>query len=542
MGKLRLSTRLFQSSLFLLLVLCVLSNQQQLQQENWYDSLSDSWVDAYVSSYLNAYMWKTSSLASTTIQSRDGLIQYLRGTNHTAGQSQQSVKIGVLYHKVDLEHVKNMWQQVKEFYGWTSDMDTFKYSFLTVDDMDFTCRQFHAFDDFDIVVTSEEYFYKIVRVFRTGNRKDNGIWYTYEDFQSYSIVPIKILQIAKEPNIYSIVNYLESRIDSNCTNSSVIYQHDSTEEIIYKIISNSLNGTIYENSDFQRFVKKFSPNSLILSSNSVEDLKSLLISRLNYGSSSSNYYQNFKTFLRPNCTQCLNDFCASVSFIQTDYWIVPSTVMVILYFAALFLSKAFLTPSIKRRLLIPYLPFIIVYIESQYLSPILNYCSRGRLLILGFVINWYLITYGLTIIRLYLLRNMYTLISKSKFSNIRIQKILSGDLIGIVLTGGLSFLITCFISLPFYFVFLPQDQYLFSSIFIGISVVLGSLLSLLGVVIDIITNRKKFSKKGISYYIFFDDPFMIRIELLSLAMITILVVILGTLNLYGIPVSLYSCE
>ncbi|EFC44333.1 predicted protein [Naegleria gruberi] len=438
-------------------------------------------------------------------------------------QQEQNIKVAFMGDDDYRNYLQKMWSDYSKLYQ----LENLQFTYLPTSVG--TCLTYHPFDDFDILISLDSSFYVSIRKFNTGRRKPDGQLYNFTDFSSvYLDAPFALYQYDSD-NSTGYQYYSKP----NCTNVQLVAAYESEVHMSYLYLKRNNSLLSEREIEFLKFA-----NSLT----NLKTISSTMQERANmekaYGFGNNSSLEYYHSLFMPDC-QCANSACASISFQESDYWIIPAVALIVVHYLVLFISKSFLTPSLKSRLLIPYLPFIVIFFEANNFGLIYNLCFYPRMLIFSFVITWYIMIYSLTIIRIYYLRNLYHLLSKNRKNiekKLRFQKTISGPLIGLLFTFVGGFALCAFLSLPFYFVFMyiPIGNAIYVNIIIGIYVAVACLVGLLAIGADLIFNRKKIKEKGLRYLFFFDDPYMIRIELILISMIIVSIIIVSTIpNSHG---------
>ncbi|EFC40914.1 hypothetical protein NAEGRDRAFT_58957 [Naegleria gruberi] len=183
--------------------------------------------------------------------------------------------------------------------------------------------------------------------------------------------------------------------------------------------------------------------------------------------------------------------------------------------------------TIKVRLLLPWICPLIVTIRilssGEYLY---STCPIIYSMISIETVSIVVTIYCVTVIRFFYLRNLYDIISKSK--RITLLKRLASVRFGIFVTVLASVIVFALLMvfLPMFIkIYLNQTAISVSrNVIIGVIVAIAIILAIIYSIFDIILRRKDIRMKGIMYYLFFDDPYLIRIDLISLIIILLLLI------------------
>ncbi|KAL9651966.1 hypothetical protein ABK040_000309 [Willaertia magna] len=166
-------------------------------------------------------------------------------------------------------------------------------------------------------------------------------------------------------------------------------------------------------------------------------------------------------------------------------YIFVCTILQIVFWVLVGITKLYKKPSYKRRLLVPYVVapmFILVYTSTMYHTHSIFLRIFGGCLVFAL-----LSVYILTVIRFYYLRNLYYILQNS---------------ISVV------------------------------------AVMFSSFLAFLCLVVDLILNARKIRKYGWKKFLFFDDPFYLRIDLVCITGILLLAITFTVPVNLGLPVGL----
>ncbi|KAG2379403.1 hypothetical protein C9374_007542 [Naegleria lovaniensis] len=251
------------------------------------------------------------------------------------------------------------------------------------------------------------------------------------------------------------------------------------------------------------------------------------------------------------CHYCSTTLCVSENIERTDYFVIVYSIFMCGYYLLFFGFRMYRLPSMKRRLLLPFVtPFALLLFQTSWSSVVRNACGSVMLpisiLIVGFIFTLHVVI---------VLRNLYLKIlykflrqensknlSQTKEKHYKFYKILASERMGWFMCTAIPLSVMLVFSIPSTVVssVLFTELVLANRIMFATIALFGCVLALLYLVIDILICRKKVFKKGIRWFFFFDDPLYIRIDLLSLQLLMILLIIyliLLPLNAPFYPVS-----
>ncbi|KAL9644055.1 hypothetical protein ABK040_005523 [Willaertia magna] len=201
--------------------------------------------------------------------------------------------------------------------------------------------------------------------------------------------------------------------------------------------------------------------------------------------------------------------------------------------------------SLKRRLFIPFIgPLCIILLCIPYLEPILLRFHKQLKMkahiyhlipIPNGLMSILIGTYMVMVLRFIYLRNLYTIVEKFKY--IKFHKILSSKIAAFVLLiisailifgawFGIYFGIMSAILTKSDGSFEWSLQFDATIISLTTQIAFLSFISITCLVIDAIISRKTIKLKGLRYYLFFDDPFFLRIDLFIMVVMIIVAIII----------------
>ncbi|EFC42570.1 predicted protein [Naegleria gruberi] len=501
----------------------------------------------FPSLYMKAYMWKDNPKLQSLLQStfrnitnKDDFISVLKDQSLNNGQ-ESTLKIGaILYNNEDdRAFYKRFIRDFLKFHNISHVQPLISYTTYNLG----TCQP-NVFDVFDIVISTNFMFYQLIRVHRSGDRKSQG-FYSISDFSSIYLEPLVIFQGNRKELTLSDFNSYKSRGQfyerPNCLNQNtlnIVANYESSVEYDLRILSGE-NGTFFHSSEL-KFLNQFNKEVLQLVPQNVSNswMKQIIqFYNINDNDITSNNTLIYQSFLIPECAVCKADFCEDFNFYEVDYWIIPMTLLVIIHYIVLFTSKAFMTPALKIRLLVPYMPIFALYFEVQSILVFGRSCAAARFIVVGYLITWYLLTYSFTIFRVYYLRNLYHFISSSGKSledskqRIRFQRKIVNPWVGALITCGAALLFALILGSPFLLIIsyvddIFRNRVLIINALIGFYFGLGCLIGGIAIIIDLIINRQKLKEKGLRHILFFDDPFLIRLEVILLSLVIIFIILI----------------
>ncbi|KAL9642949.1 hypothetical protein ABK040_010642 [Willaertia magna] len=391
--------------------------------------------------------------------------------------------------------------------------------------------------ELDVLITTDDKLSEEIRRVRDSKKK----LLSFNDFTIIPLIPVNYLVLNQvDYNQTAIVKQIVDLLDvcvqfqlnSTNMNCNLIYsKHDYCWlRSLSGMLSISTNEEQLLNDFAEQQISKSLSFNLNITTNIISKYKEETINNYNNRLLSIIFNNETNTFLTitPHlfnftCYQCSSSICLYEPLIDSEYFHYVAVFSgFLMYLSLIFMwSKK----SILKRLTIPYLctfcVMIRMFISGQYLyevSPILY--STLSIVSVAIIV----VVYAFTIVRYFYLRNLYSIISNTK--RIYFHKILSSTWMGIFISIILTFLtITIlFPSCLFYFktIYLKSSFQIIRNVFLGVIIVLGIFCSLIASVIDIYFNREIIKKKGFFNFVFFDDPFYVRIDMMSIVLLLIL--------------------
>ncbi|EFC37718.1 predicted protein [Naegleria gruberi] len=506
------------------------------QQSIYYVDRSQSIVS--VNDYLTAFVWRkifqTNQLDDSLVKSTESMVEFLK-------EESSRLTIGV---------EKRLYSEFQSFVSFHNLNLKVHYFTFSGD----ACRNpKNVLLQYDVLFSTLQYFYDYLRLYRDS---DSFVLINPSDFIPLPLVP-SILNVISQSELTQLsdlqnLNQLNGFFTLN--NYSTINSTNSNEFTIHcsSYIDKDMNNVMarlklfgnLSNSDlnFINFVSGITlqkPQYWILDEIVKNTLKVYNISIPTHSNNSNEtLLELLNNFLPSTCHKCVTTQCVDFAFANGDYWLIPCSIIEIGYFLCLFASQAFRKRSLTRRLLTPYLPIFIVPLEICFSTFMNNACYYFLRYFSMIVVCFIVMNYSLTVVRYYYLRNLYTLITKAEGMNsdkvIHRMRKFSEWKYGLLFTMAIPLVIALIFSIhgvTFFFTDLYDAEFtylLVGNATIVLYCVLGCLLGFGAIVFDMIVNRKIIKEKGLRRFLLFDDPFLVRIDLLLLVFLivnTILVII-----------------
>ncbi|EFC45556.1 predicted protein [Naegleria gruberi] len=470
-----------------------------------YDEVNVNMSVAFVNNYMSAIIWKDVS--------RSNNITSMEDVEHVM-KKQNSLKIVFISSETKLNKL------------WTGVSNSFyKSNIVKIYSIEKgSCFRYHVLEDFDIILANRNLFLERFRIFKksTGNRKPSNQAIQTSDFEFIDLYPYTVAQLNASN---SDLNLTLSNVKPTCDGLMQSFEYEPSLFNAYSIVHSD---SLIRSSDLA-FLRKWN-NFEIKQLNKYNQQIILNDIYLSYYFNSTTNQTDFESQLLPStCSVCMSDFCGyDLEFSQVDYWNIPQAIIVLSYLILLIFSGVYTQPSIKRRMAIPFLPIVLLYFQFALSDSLELMCSNVLVTIIGLLLTFVLLSQIATYSRLYYLRNLYNLFSKSKQVNAR----LSGTIPGLILTVVIPFFLSFIFALPYSSVTLDvsQPKKLIFNIALACYIGICCIIGLVVISIDGIINRKRWREKGIAYMLFFDDPFLVRIDMMLLSLCLILIILIGTVG------------
>ncbi|KAL9643363.1 hypothetical protein ABK040_014816 [Willaertia magna] len=238
------------------------------------------------------------------------------------------------------------------------------------------------------------------------------------------------------------------------------------------------------------------------------------------------YYQCYSTYTNRHYF-CNNHALITNQILYNDIATFITILCVIIYYLALIpmVNK----PSIKIRLALPYLAPLFVLIGNIILIvPIMNRCFKISMVFQVTMVALIVGVYGLTLFRVVYLRNIYKIIESFSGNQIKFIKVLTSKGSGIVITIIFTLVYALFwfavaMIITFTLKYKNSSNLGVTSLF-ALCVLVNVVLGTICMIIEIILNVKTIRKEGLRNFLFFDDPFYQRFDLIALVVIFCVVI------------------
>ena len=452
--------------------------------------LPQSYSISFVGNYVGAFIWNNLNLG---VKSRQSFVELLKMTNFTPSIVVDYYSISYFNAFLQYNNISSVGLNVRVQYF--------------VGDACFI----NLWENYDIVVADIEYFSYLTRFNRDGSgMRKSGMIHTY-DFIPILLTPFQLVGHNNSITYSSIhikVPYFQSMIPGRCF----------TDRFYIPDLASMLMMTRFgELTQYDLSFIQFYNGWLPKQNTSIHDLFIRELEAMNgYNYSLSTIWSVDETvshFLPSTCHQCDSSHCERLQFTEYDYWIIPNVIVVLIYFTVLFALQIYKKPSIKRRLLVPYIPIGLLLQEVAGLFVWAYFCERFFMYISLVIVCWVVLIYAFTVVRFYYLRNLYILISKMQGRS-RIIKSMSSLSFGLLFTGVVSMVLGVLFSLHGLSLFVnnPFSGYgpLLANASYAAYILAGCIVGICAVIVDLIINRKNIKEKGLKKFLFFDDPFYVR--------------------------------
>ncbi|KAG2392501.1 hypothetical protein C9374_011226 [Naegleria lovaniensis] len=454
-----------------------------------------------VGNYLTAFVWRDVSHSFNISATRD-LLEWLREVS-MSNQNTQQLSIGI-----DAEYAP-LFLSTLEFHNIDSASISFNLLHFSSD----LCTQRQLFVDHDIIIMDSLQSFLFVNLYRNTieKRKPSTTYYSDanimnpSDFVPMKLAPLEIVTSKTQLHpLFTLAGSKHLLLNRVLLSRYFKFGNITEEDVNFMrfLFSNITDVHV----DYEWF------NSMMLNTQHRFNISIEAHFSLN---------QLFTSYL--NSTPFEYSFFAS-----HDYWIIPIILVYLLYLIMLFSMRAFRLPSIKRRLVIPYLPLLFIVYEV-ILSSITSQCFLGTSYIGVILIVFCICVYSLTILRYFYLRNLYGLIAKGK-KRVLLHSFCVSFKTGIVLIVAASFVLSIVLTLHCIAVFFDVTLSSIYNITFASYVLLSTIIGLIAVAVDTLFNRKILKEKGLRHFLFFNDPLMVRLDLLFISFILLLIIALVISN------------
>jgi len=365
-----------------------------------------------------------------------------------------------------------------------------------------TCRGEQIFEKYDALFMDTYNFTYYIRGYRDSElRKSvvNGMINTF-DFTPFPLFPSTVFVESRVgSNAADIYNFT----DMTCASSYISdaesirfltgYSNFTPEHI--QLIETFTNVTLAFN---YTWIEKYAPEFMIRVGNMTELTWSL--------------NKTMSSLLPSTCSFCTTTLCIFEKSNVGDYFIIADASLTFLFFLLLFLSGAFRKPSIKRRMLLPYLtPVLSMIMFILFKGGISRLCPGVVFYFCNFVLFWWLFMYFFTVIRFIYLRNLYRIMSTSNHK--KMHKFMASTTFGLFFTVILSLVVATVITSDGAYFFTTDSEgssTIFRTAHLVVLTLGGSLLGMVSILFDMFMNRRNIKSKGLMKFLLFDDPFFVR--------------------------------
>ncbi|KAG2394215.1 hypothetical protein C9374_003979 [Naegleria lovaniensis] len=368
--------------------------------------------------------------------------------------------------------------------------------------------------------------------------ESTGQWTSLQDLWMYPLMPRTLLVLPKlgtMENGTEIIYYLKSLIQ-NQTQYLTTNQQCGTETIVNRdsawihygfsflnFTSNDLQvvGKVWNVTveyDQQYLSQLFTSQDLGVTFNQTLESVSSMVSR-------------------SNCNYCPYSICFTLD--GQDYASYISIGIAMIYYIIFFSTGMFKNYAMQRRLILPYLPIFGMLRNWSNTTLSEHVCFSVFRILALFSVLVILAVYFVTTIRFFYLRNLYTIMSKTKFDSspwtIKIHKMLSSALGGIIFSVLAAIAFNIVVLIPISTPLVVMRMYAGIN-YTGVAVViLAVVLSTGTFIVDAILNRSNIKRFGIWKFLLFDDPFYLRIDLICTVLILLfLIIYIVTLAVVGV--------
>ncbi|KAG2372986.1 hypothetical protein C9374_012929 [Naegleria lovaniensis] len=522
-----------------LLLLSSQTHSQCLEEISW-NKIQNGQRVIGVSSFHTLFLWKSVATQSLEMNldtsSSDENLDQLR-SNFFQHVNRSSLVIGV---EKDYPLVLT---QLLNFYGLSVQQQiSVKKVWLT----DELCRKGNVFEDVDGLFMEPFRFYYFMRMYRehSGKRKTLNEFIHPSDFVPIPLMPANLTLVK---NVCQHIEwYSERLVNRPLRELSQNYSCSNHPEIqnaqMLRVLTGFLNFTNQEIRALE-FVRNL---TLSIDHGVYDKLEPQILNAFR----SYNFTipiqlsQVMNQFLNSTCHYCTATLCPERHFTETELYLIGEIGIISLYLFAFLVTGCFKSIIFKQRLLTPYLPIVAIIIILFYSKYLASYCFAAFHFVSLTLTLIFISIFAMTVLRIVYMRNLYQIVKNSK--NIKMHKLMASLPVGLVWTGLLPALVSVLISMYAIslFVIEPYQVDVLRNIVLVAMLLGGCLLGMGAVLFDMIMNRKNIQRHGFLKFLFFDDPFHVRFDLMSLlflfmvGILAVLGALLDNFPLSGRPLNL----
>nr|CAG4710127.1 unnamed protein product [Naegleria fowleri] len=372
-----------------------------------------------------------------------------------------------------------------------------------------TSYDFALYVRVNAVVTRKSLFQEVSAV-----EDENAVMYHPGDFTPIPLFPSEVLIYVSlpmtQPNSKPFIDFVTARTDfsqfTSCNSSRI---HDM-------YILDRVHGVL-----------NFTESDIRL----IEQLQGGIKLTIDQSLLSSLVSTQYAQFLQPlsiqnatnllwnsTCHFCGTRLCLAENIDNGDIMLFAYAIPCLIFYFVFFAFGMYKKPALRKRLLVPYLtPFCIFATEVLWTSLCKNSC-RSILVPVSILFSGYGISvYVLVAFRFLFIKNLYKLIKNAQGRKLTFFKWLASEKVGwtLITIIPLFFMILFILPSMFAAIFDLNNLVFINNVFFSILTGFGCGLGVLYSFIDLFANRKLIKEKGIGRYLFFDDPFHIRIDMLA---------------------------
>ncbi|EFC37586.1 predicted protein [Naegleria gruberi] len=482
-----------------------------------YSSLKSNDLIVGVKSYFTLFVWRSKFGNTATQQDEnvatasDNKNQFIR---EWIDKLEKPLMVGVEYKYF------NLFETLISTLHMDHSKLTIKKIYLT----DELCRVSNLYEEFDALFLEPYKFTYFVRIYREHDMKRTSAKYINpSDFYPFQMLASNLTIIDRKS--------CPSDVDIQ---SDISKHYLNYEEFMYSLGNYSCEHRpdYYDNQHLRLLsgISNFTENDIILLQNVTGTSLSFTTQYLNEFSSGSSVHSihSFNSsvlnqiLLPSSCHFCSATLCPEYHINNDELWSIGQVGVILIYFFAFFISGSFKSMVFTQRLALPYAPILSFIVMIFFSKNVASYCFVAFHIVSLQLSLWYLLLFTFTVARLVYMRNMYKIVKNS--TNIKIHKIVAspsfGLIISLVVLPSISTFITFYGAAMF---FINNNQLdLFRNIFLMVFLFGGCLLGLISISFDMFYNRRNIKEKGFLKFLFFDDPYLVRLELILLVMLLLI--------------------
>ncbi|KAG2386848.1 hypothetical protein C9374_001883 [Naegleria lovaniensis] len=399
-----------------------------------------------------------------------------------------------------------------------------------------------VFENFDILMETPQVFAERIRVARNHiqKRKQSSDYLNMNDFDIIPLFPLNfwIYNSTTTPTNFNLEDELSNLLLSDLVANTTLQNLTCTHSIVHDSrVIERMHGVM----DFTPKQLSWSFQFMNLTFNPSYNYTFLYRVLQKYQTDYSTLNGNvtlstsqIDTLLWPSsCHYCLTTGCTAENWRYNDSLDFVIFCLGFVFYTCLFVTRAFKSPVIYRKYGIVFVgPVLIMGTYLSMVNAFNNTCLELGVMFTVYLAMLLNTIYLFTILRYFYLRSLYEIVKRVKYP--RFFKFLASDTIGFVVTLILPIPLCLIFVTPVAVIF-PNYESIPYNTAINITIALSCGLSCIAGVVfvsyEMVKNRKAILKFGFLRFLIFEDPFYFRVDLISMAVVLILLILLAVIFL-----------